>query len=924
MKASTESMDQQWQSSQLFGGNSDYLEAIYEAYLQDPTSVDPSWQQYFASITQNASNEPIHSEIRQHFIEMAKHPVSTVISSSTNSDKALAVYELIQAYRAHGHRKAKIDPLNLMPIPALPELNLNTYNLGSDLDETFSFSDWNGGQPQSLQAIVDTLQKIYCGAIGFEYRHISETAERNWLQDQIENQAFIMSAERKKWLLQRLIAADVLEKFFTTKYPGKIRFSLEGNDSFIPLINSLVDSAGKHNVKKLIMAMAHRGRLNALVNVMGMPMPRVLTEFDGKPDPSLFAGDVKYHLGYSVDVKTSAGSLHLVMPFNPSHLEIIGPVAEGMIHANQYDLDGNKDSAFAIQVHGDGAVAGQGVNMEILNMSETPGYGNGGSIHIVINNQIGFTLAKPDEARSTPYCTDIIKMFEIPAFHVNSNEPEAVLRVADLALAYRMKFHKDLFIDLVGFRRYGHNEADDPTATSPLMYQAVKKMPATFKLYADKLIADNVMTVEQVQEMGKAYRQSLDSDKPLVELAAVKDHNEAWKSYLKQEWTVKYEPKMAKADLIAIAKRLDALPEGFALQPQVAKVYAERAKMTAGEIPMNWGYAETLAYATLVKAGHPVRLSGEDCGRGTFSHRHSVLHDQTNDTQYIPLNNIMETQAQYTVIDSLLSEEAVVAFEYGYSWTAPETLTIWEAQYGDFFNGAQMVVDQFIVSAEEKWGKLSGLTMLLPHGQEGAGPEHSSGRLERFLQACANNNIQVCVPSTPAQIYHLMRRQILRAYRKPLIIMSPKSLLRHPLVTSTLDELANGQFATVIDEIDAIKKDRVSRVLLCAGKLYYDLLAARREAKIEDIALIRIEQMYPFPADELKAILSQYKKAQEFIWCQEEPYNQGAWSKLRDDISPLVPRLSCLSRVAMGTTAAGYSALYQEQQKKLINLALKQ
>jgi len=922
MKTSNESMDQQWESSQLFGGNSDYLEAIYESYLHDPNSVDPSWKQYFAKMVNHP--EALHSEIRQQFIELAKHPMANVgVNTSGNADKAVAVYQLIEAYRALGHRKAKIDPLNLMPVPALPELDLNTYGLTANLNDSFSFIDWNGGKPQTLQAIVERLNQLYCSSTGFEYMHIRKLEERKWWQNRIENSSFSLNADRKRWLLQRLVAADVLEKFFTTRYPGKIRFSLEGNDSFIPLVNALVDNAGKHSVKKVIMAMAHRGRLNALVNVMGMPMPKVLTEFDGKPDPNLLAGDVKYHLGYSVDVKTSGGPLHLVMPFNPSHLEIITPVSEGSIHAYQEALDNDKNSAFAIQIHGDAAVAGQGVNMEIMNMSETPGYGNGGSIHIVINNQVGFTLAKADEARSTPYCTDIVKMFECPALHVNANDPEAVLMVADLALDYRMSFNKDIFIDLVGFRRYGHNEADDPTATSPLMYQVIKKTLPTFKLYADKLIAENVVTQEQLEQMSKSYRASLDTDQPLVELATVKDHNEGWQPFLKQSWTVKYESKMDKNELVNLAKQLDKVPAGFALQPQVAKVYADRAKMTAGEMPLNWGYAETLAYATLVKAGHPVRLSGEDCGRGTFSHRHSVLHDQNNDTVYIPLNNVAENQATYTVIDSLLSEEAVMAFDYGYSWIAPNTLTIWEAQYGDFFNGAQVVVDQFIVSAEEKWGKLSGLTLLLPHAQEGAGPEHSSARLERFLQSCANDNIQVCVPSTPAQIYHLLRRQVLRAYRKPLVIMSPKSLLRHPLVTSTLDELANGQFSNVIDEVDAIKKDQVSRVILCAGKVYYDLLAARREAKIDNIALVRIEQMYPFPSDDLKALLAQYKNAKEFIWCQEEPYNQGAWGKLRDDIGKLVPNLSCISREAMGTTAAGYPSLYQEQQKKIINQALK-
>ncbi|MDF2690970.1 MAG: 2-oxoglutarate dehydrogenase component [Gammaproteobacteria bacterium] len=921
MSNNKESMQEQWSSSQLFGGNSDYLEALYESFVKDPASVDPSWQRYFSQIA--SKQEPIHSEIRQHFIELAKHPVLAQVVTTGGSAKSLAVYELIEAYRCYAHRKAKIDPLGMIKVPALEQLNLNTYNLASELNAEFAFSDWNQAKPQSLKAIVEKLEQLYCGSIGYEYMHISNPEEKKWFQNKIENESFSLSPERKRWLLQRLIAADVLEKFFTTRYPGKIRFSLEGNDSFIPMVNAIIERAGEKKVKKVIMAMAHRGRLNALVNVMGMPMPKVLTEFDGKPDPNLYAGDVKYHLGYSVDVNTAGGALHLVMPFNPSHLEIISPVAEGCIHSYQDQLNGNKNEAFAIEVHGDAAVAGQGVNMELLNMSQTPGYGNGGAIHIVINNQVGFTLANVDEARSTPYCTDIAKMFELPAFHVNANDPEAVLHVAELALEYRMTFNKDVFIDLVGYRRYGHNEADEPSATSPLMYQVVKKMPSAAKLYADKLIAENLLKVEEVDAMSKAYRASLDTDKALVDLANVRDHNELWKPFLKQSWKAQYNSKLSKEDLVNTAKQLEKLPEGFALQAQVAKVYAERAKMTSGEIPINWGYAETLAYATLLKAGYPVRLSGEDSGRGTFSHRHSVLHDQNQDSIYIPLNHVAEKQAKYTVIDSLLSEEAVLAFEYGYSWTDPNTLDIWEAQYGDFVNGAQVVIDQFLCSAEEKWGKLSGLTMLLPHAQEGAGPEHSSARLERFLQLCANDNMQVCSPSTPAQIYHLLRRQILRPYRKPLIIMSPKSLLRHPLVTSSLDELANGQFALAIDEVDQINKAEVSRVIFCHGKVYYDLLAMRRQEKIQDIALIRIEQLYPFPSDEVKAILAQYKKAKDFVWCQEEPYNQGAWGKVRDDLSALLPNLSYTGREAMGTTAAGYSALYQEQQKKLINEALK-
>lgn len=878
-----------WKTSELEGENAAYLEGLYESYLEDPNSVDPKWRTYFDSVRGGAS-EVNHSDIRETFLELAKHPQAAAFSGGAETSED-------NAYRKYGHLAAEIDPLKLLKKPSFEEAGLNP----------------------NLQK----FKAIYCGTIGYEYAYIEDTARREWLRDQIENNQKPLNADQKKWLLQQLIAADGIEKYLGTKYVGQKRFSLEGGDAFIPLMNTLIAQSGDMGVEEIVIGMAHRGRLNVLINVMGKAPHKLFEEFDGKHNHDLLAGDVKYHNGFSSDVKISRGKkVHLALAFNPSHLEIVSPVVEGSVHARQYHRQGNEDQVLAIQVHGDAAFAGQGCVYESLNMAETKGFSNGGSIHIIINNQVGFTTS-PSDARSTRYCTDIAKMFEAPVLHVNGNDPEAIYRAAQLAALYRHTFKLDIFIDLVCYRRHGHNESDEPSGTQPLMYQVVKAMPVPAKIYADRLAAEKVVSDADFTAMQQTYKKALDTGSPVVDLLPRENKTSIWKGLLGHDWRVAYKSQVAKKELVSLAKALDELPKDFTVQAQVLKTLQERSKMGAGELPFNWGGAEILAYATLVEKGLPVRLSGEDSGRGTFSHRHSVIKDQNTGAVYIPLNHVKKDQATFTVIDSTLSEESALGFEYGYAGSMPNALGIWEAQFGDFVNGAQVIIDQFISAAEEKWGKLCALTMLLPHGQEGMGPEHSSARLERFLQLCAHDNMQVCAPTTPAQIYHLLRRQVLRPYRKPLVIMSPKSLLRHPLVTSTLDELADGTFLPAIGEIDNLKPAKVRRVVFCQGKVYYDLLAKRREQKIEDVAILRVEQMYPFPDQEIKALLKDYKHVKDWVWCQEEPENQGAWFKLRDDFTALGLDCRYVGRQAYASPAVGYASVFKEQQEQLVAEALK-
>lgn len=929
------SMRAAWKTSQLSGANSAYLEAIYEDYLADPNTVEPSWKAYFDDLTRQmqGAKDVSHEAIREAFLSMANTGCAGGGLNTDDVRQVMAVMSLIQAYRTLGHRRAKTDPLGLAQLPEIPELTLGFHGLSSaDLDKNFDVQTLGFNQPAKLKNIISELERIYCGKIGVEYAHMFSHEEKSFIQGRLEEKQIKLNSQTQKKIYQELIAADGLEKYLGMKYVGQKRFSLEGGDSLIPMVNQLIHSASEQGVSEVVMGMAHRGRLNILVNVLGKSPEELMAEFEGRYAKKLLSGDVKYHNGFSSDLKTPHGIVHAAMAFNPSHLEIVAPVVSGSVRAKQ-DRSGlfeksDRVKVLPITIHGDAAFAGQGVVMENLNLSQLRGFATAGTVRIVVNNQVGFTTSNPLDARSGTYCTDVAKMIDAPVFHVNGDDPEAVYFVTQLALDYRMRFQKDVVIDLVCYRLHGHNESDEPFGTQPLMYQVIRQHAAPHQLYSAELIKAGVLTPAEVESMIASYKSKLETGKPVVDLVDKHSLNRPlnWGPYLGTRWDMPYASEIKLSRLVEIAKKLDSLPDGFILQKQVAKTLEDRALMTAGQLALNWGYAEVLAYATLIEEGHAIRLVGQDAGRGTFSHRHAVLHNQKNDELYLPLRNLFPNQPRVEVIDSTLSEEAVMAFEYGYSCSAPSSLVIWEAQFGDFANGAQVVIDQFICAAEEKWGRLSGLVLFLPHGQEGMGAEHSSARLERFLQLCANDNMQVCVPTTPAQIYHLLRRQVVRPYRKPLVVMTPKSLLRHPLVTSSLEELANNNFKCVIDEIDNLNLKKLDRLILCQGKVFYDLLARRREEKIEHIGIIRLEQLYPFPEAELKNILKKYSAVKEIVWCQEEPLNQGAWHVIQHWIEDCLEAdqiLTYAGRESFASPAVGYSSLYKTQQEELIKDALK-
>jgi 2-oxoglutarate dehydrogenase E1 component len=763
---------------------------------------------------------------------------------------------------------------------------------------------------------------------------ISDRAQRQWIQERIEpvRATAQLSVEQRKRLLQKLTEAEHLERYLHTRYVGQKRFSLEGGESLIPSIDELIQRAGGNGVQEIVIGMAHRGRLNVLVNVLGKMPQDLFLEFEGKGAQELPSGDVKYHNGFSSDITTPGGPVHLSLAFNPSHLEIVNPVVEGSVRARQRRRDDKTgDQVLPILVHGDAAFAAQGVVMETLNLSGTRGYGTGGTVHLIVNNQIGFTTSDPRDSRSTIYCTDVAKMVEAPIFHVNGDDPEAVLFVTQLAHDFRRTFHKDVVIDIVCYRKLGHNEQDEPFVTQPLMYKKITQHPGTRKFYADKLIAQGVITPDEPEQMIKKYRETLDAGKQTVSpvLSNFKSKFAIdWAPFLNSKWTDAADTHVPLSELQRLAERLTAVPDGFKLHPTVARVIESRKQMAEGKLPVDWGMAETLAYGSLLSNGYDVRLSGQDSGRGTFAHRHAVLHDQERERwdegTYVPLQNISKDQGDFVVIDSVLSEEAVLGFEYGFSTAEPNALVIWEAQFGDFANGAQVVMDQFISSGETKWGRVCGLVQLLPHGYEGQGPEHSSARLERYLQLCAEHNMQVCVPTNAAQIFHLLRRQMLRPFRKPLVVMSPKSLLRKKEAASSIQDLANGSFQTVLPEVDALEAKDVKRVVACCGKVYYDLLGSRRERRLDNIAIIRVEQLYPFPHKQFAAEMKRYPNATEVVWCQEEPQNQGAWyqtahyfrENMRED-----QKLYYAGRPASASPAGGYMARHIERQKALVEQA---
>lgn len=930
-----DSIESLWASSYLDGNNALYLEQLYEQYCEDPASVDEKWQNYFGKIAAESPEQPNHSDIREYFKNLSSSSLSTQIAASpaalVHAQRQAQVFNLINAYRNYGNGKATLDPLGLTVPAKLTRLSLEHHILAGCEDEVFDSGDFYGLEGNhKLKDIVAALQATYCGNITAEFMHLSDHDELVWLEKNFEGNLAKakLSAEDKKIILQKLTNADGLEKFLGRKYVGQKRFALEGGDSLIPLLNEIAHrSALKHGVKEIIMGMAHRGRLNVLVNILGKLPKDLFEEFEGKHGDDGYMGDVKYHMGFSSNLNFDGGLLHMSLAFNPSHLEIVDPVVEGATRAKQRRYkDSAREKVVPVLIHGDSAFAGQGVVMETFAMSQCRGFTTGGSVHIVINNQVGFTTNKREDVRSSLYCTDIAKMVQAPVIHVNGDDPEAVIMAGQIAIDYRAKFNKDVVIDCVCYRRHGHNESDEPSATQPLMYKEVKKHQTPWKLYADKLVVQGVIQEGEAEQYFKDYQKALDGGESVADATddlTGYEHAVNWAPYINQTWRAKGDTSVELNKLKALANKLYDFPEGLTLQAQVNKVMNDRKKMIEGDLKVDWGFAENLAYATLATSGYQIRMSGQDSGRGTFAHRHAVLHDQVTGESYMPLQHLSVDQANVGIIDSLLSEEAVLAFEYGYATAEPTNLVIWEAQFGDFVNGAQVVIDQFIASGEQKWKRMCGLVMLLPHGYEGMGAEHSSARLERFLQLCAQDNMQVCVPTTPAQIFHLLRRQMVRPLRTPLIVMSPKSLLRHKLATSSIEELSDGSFQLVIPDADVVETNKVERVILCSGKVYYDLLQKRTEADVKNAALVRVEQLYPFPKEEIRKEVAKYKNAKEVIWCQEEPKNQGPWFSMGPRLEMCLERIvKYIGRPAAAAPAVGVAKLHAKEQATLVNEAL--
>jgi 2-oxoglutarate dehydrogenase E1 component len=932
-------------SSYLFGGNAPFIEDLYETYLDNPESVTPEWRRYFDQLQQQSAGarDVAHAPVVESFIRLAKkhgngngqiHVPAT--TASTVEKKQVSVLQMINAYRFLGVRHASVDPLKRFEKPIVPELDPTYYGLTeADMNLVFNSGSLVGPDQMPLREILRAVKETYCGSIGVEYMYITDTQVKRWIQQRFEGVRSQPSfdADSKRHILERLTAAETLEKYLHTRYVGQKRFSMEGSESVIALLDLALQRAGTKGIQETVIGMAHRGRLNVLVNTFGKMPKDLFSEFEGKQAEQLPMGDVKYHQGFSSDIMTPGGPMHLTLAFNPSHLEIVNPVVEGSVRARQHrrkDRDGTQ--VLPIVLHGDAAFAGQGVVMETLNLSQTRGYGTGGTFHVIINNQIGFTTSDTRDTRSTLYCTDVAKMVEAPIFHVNGDDAEAVALVTEIALDFRMEFHKDVVIDVVCFRKLGHNEQDEPMVTQPLMYKLIAQHPGTRKLYAEKLAAQGIIKPTDADDMIKTYRDALDAgfhtNKTI--LSNYKPPFQVnWAPFKNIPWTYKAVTGLPMEALKQLGTKLSTVPQHFKLHPRVEKIVADRRAMAAGTLPLDWGMAENLAYAALLKDGFAVRLSGQDSGRGTFFHRHAVWHDQNREKwdagTYIPLQHISDSQPDFVVIDSVLSEEAVLGFEYGYATAEPNELVIWEAQFGDFVNGAQVVIDQFIAAGEVKWGRICGLALMLPHGYEGQGPEHSSARIERYLQLCADYNMQICIPSTPAQMFHLLRRQMIRPFRKPLIIISPKSLLRHKESVSSLEDLANGEFQCIIPDAGLQNTQKVKRVVFCSGKVYFDLVAARREKGIEDIAIVRLEQLYPFPHDQFKVEIDRYKDAKEIVWCQEEPGNQGAWHRIQHYLQrQMLPhqKLSYALRPSSSSPAGGYLALHNQRQKAVVDAAL--
>ncbi len=936
------SLKEQLASTPLFGANASAVEMLYEQYLERADSVSSGWREYFESLG-DPDTEIAHSVIRQDLVLEARDGRKPGRVAASLSDKPVsagekqaAVSRLIQVYSLRGHQIADIDPLGIMerPTPGVLKLDYLGLNEG-DMDTEFYTGGLagTGHKRVKLRDILTLSRSIYCGKIGAEFAHISSARERLWLRKRFEQGAAsdTLSDTERLWLLEQLTSAEGIERYLHTRYVGQKRFSLEGGESLIPMLDDMIQQGGVSGIKEIVIGMAHRGRVNVLVNVFGKSPEELFEEFEGKYDLDELkgSGDVKYHKGYSADMKTPGGNVHIVLAFNPSHLEIVNPVVEGSVRARQQRRsDMERREVLPVLIHGDAAFAGQGVVPETFQMSQIPGFCTGGTVHIVINNQIGFTTSRPADARSTDYCSDVAKMIEAPIFHVNSDDAEAVLFITRLALKYRQRFKKDVVIDLVCYRRHGHNEADEPSATQPVMYKKIKGHKTTRQLYADRLVNKQITTSAGAAELQDAYRDRLDRGEPVPKssLGLIGDEFTVdWRPFLNTKWDDPVDTAISPQSVADLGKSITTIPPDVRPQGRVQRIMDERTKMVAGSTAMDWGFAETMAYASLLQDGHNVRLVGQDSGRGTFFHRHAVLHNQLNSQEYIPLQHVVDRPDAFHVIDSFLSEEAVLGFEYGYASTEPNTLVIWEGQFGDFANGAQVVIDQFISSGEAKWGRLCGLTMFLPHGYEGQGPEHSSARLERYLQLCAEHNIQVCVPSTPAQMFHMIRRQQVRKFRKPLIVLTPKSLLRHKMSVSPLEALSSGAFELIIAEAGTIDVKKTRRLVFCSGKVYFDLIEAREVHGIDDVALIRVEQLYPFPVTEYAAIIAKYPHVEEIVWCQEEPLNQGAWYQIKHRLQePLQSsqQLYYAGRLSAAAPASGIVKIHLQQQQELVEAAL--
>lgn len=930
------SLGERWSSSHLAGGNAPYVEGLYEEFLHDPKNVNSQWRDYFEGLPgiNGIAVDISHADIREDFRRLSLKPRRPISAGEQDSEKQVRVLQLINAYRFRGHQIARFDPLGVREIQEVPDLQPEYHGMTeNDLDKAFDTGSLVGADRITLREILKILQSTYCGSIGAEYMHITSTDEKRWLQQRLESERGQpdFSEETRRRLLERIIAAEALEHYLHAKYVGQKRFSLEGGESLIPLLDGLIQRCGMHGIEEVLLGMAHRGRLNVLTNIVGKMPSELFKEFEGNHQHGQGSGDVKYHMGFSSNVNTVGGPVHLALAFNPSHLEIVGPVVEGSVRARQERRGDKKgDEVLSVLIHGDAAFAGQGVVMETLNMSQSRGYSTKGTVHIVINNQIGFTTSNQLDARSSTYCTDVAKMVNAPIFHVDGDNPEAVLFVTQIALDYRMTFHKDVVVDMVCYRRHGHSEADEPLATQPMMYTRIKEKKTPPEIYAARLVEQGIISPDEPEKIRQDYIKSLETEECVARDVIPKSkayykYASNWHSFVGGDCQSPVDTTIQADTLRKLAKRLGRIPKGIVLHPTVAKIVGNRRKMAAGALPLDWGFAETMAYASLLQQGFGVRISGQDSGRGTFFHRHAVLYNQKDGETYVPLRELSKKQGNFLVINSLLSEEAVLAFEYGYATTEPNTLTIWEAQFGDFANNAQVVIDQFISAGEQKWDRLSGLVMFLPHGYEGQGAEHSSARLERYLQLCAEQNMKVCIPTNASQIFHLLRRQMLLPCRKPLIVMAPKSLLRHRLSSATLEDLTQGSFRELIGETEELDPGKVKRIILCSGKVYYDLLEKRSQVKRTDVALIRIEQLYPFPKEALVAELERFPKADEFYWCQEEPRNQGAWYTSQHHMRGVIGTRGYLNYVGRPMSAApavGHPALHLQQLNQFLDDAL--